>query len=897
MTMAANCDLESIHIGCTRSSSAADWSTDGTVALAANRFVALYQPEIGKPNRGIVKTLPGHKDRVNCVRFVRRGSGLKQKDVALLSGSADGTCRIWKQNENGEWHESGVLEGHTSAVVCIAAMRGRDIMLPYSEEFSREADILASGASDGTIRIWHRIDMGPAEKDIVRCIQTINVGARYAMCMSLAMLPNVQVPILVTGGTDKKVHVYVQSRQQTEDTTTSSQFVHSVSLQGHTDWIRSMDIATYSSISSSSAPQYHQFRNGDLIIATGSQDKYIRLWKISDITDGNSASASSSSSTDSSNQDSSDLTQDLLDALANAEVGDGGLQLSTKAHLLEVPSGSASDGTPSKKRYSILFDALLLGHDDWVHGLSWHPAVERDQAYFQPMQLLSASADKSVILWEPDDESGVWITKVRVGEIGGTTHGYYGAIFAPGGSMLLAHNYNGAVQIWAKTERHIASEPIEAPVRKDEDDEDEEEVAPYIPVRTDDEWKPLMGTGGHFASVEDLVWDPTGLFVVTVSMDQTTRLLSEWKQAHDGTTTKTWHEIARPQIHGYDLHCLAFVNKYGFVCGADEKVIRAFEAPKTFIESLANLTGERDGASEQALDQTTSDGKERPAGASLPALGLSNKAVFPGDLQSAAATHDFRNLQSYTSASATPTSLIEILSEPPFEPHLMQHTLWPEVDKLYGHGYEIITLAASHDGKIVASACKATKTEHAALRLWSTKTWKELPCSPLLTNPPAHSLTVTAVRFSHDDTWMCSVGRDRGWALYRRRGGDEDPSFELVTLNPKAHARIIWDCCWAFDDSMFATASRDKTVKIWAPASRSGNDTEWKWNAVAVLKFAESVTAVDFSPSKVQDGHLLAVGLETGEIFVYHVNNTAGSQPDGGISSVECKEFVKVPVG
>ena len=44
--------------------------------------------------------------------------------------------------------------------------------------------------------------------------------------------------------------------------------------------------------------------------------------------------------------------------------------------------------------------------------------------------------------------------------------------------------------------------------------------------------------------------------------------------------------------------------------------------------------------------------------------------------------------------------------EPPVEAHLLQNTLWPETQKLYGHGYEIYCAAASPDGRYVASACK-----------------------------------------------------------------------------------------------------------------------------------------------------------------------------------------------
>jgi elongator complex protein 2 len=59
-----------------------------------------------------------------------------------------------------------------------------------------------------------------------------------------------------------------------------------------------------------------------------------------------------------------------------------------------------------------------------------------------------------------------------------------------------------------------------------------------------------------------------------------------------------------------------------------------------------------------------------------------------------------------------------VISEPPTEENLLQNTLWPEVQKLYGHGYEIFALAARHDGTLLASACKATTPEHAAIIIW-----------------------------------------------------------------------------------------------------------------------------------------------------------------------------------
>lgn len=54
----------------------------------------------------------------------------------------------------------------------------------------------------------------------------------------------------------------------------------------------------------------------------------------------------------------------------------------------------------------------------------------------------------------------------------------------------------------------------------------------------------------------------------------------------------TWHEIARPQIHGYDLKCLAMIDRFQFVSGADEKVLRVFSAPRNFVENFCTISGQ-----------------------------------------------------------------------------------------------------------------------------------------------------------------------------------------------------------------------------------------------------------------------------------------------------------------
>lgn len=77
----------------------------------------------------------------------------------------------------------------------------------------------------------------------------------------------------------------------------------------------------------------------------------------------------------------------------------------------------------------------------------------------------------------------------------------------------------------------------------------------------------------------------------------------------------------------------------------------------------------------------------------------------------------------------------------------------------------------------------------------------------------------------------------------------------------KSHARIIWDCAWAHEGDVFATASRDKTVRavvyimtevidsssqvrIWRLKDK---DTGEKWLAAASLKTKEAATAIAFA--------------------------------------------------
>ena len=65
-------------------------------------------------------------------------------------------------------------------------------------------------------------------------------------------------------------------------------------------------------------------------------------------------------------------------------------------------------------------------------------------------------------------------------------------------------------------------------------------------------------------------------------------MFGEW--IRDGM--KSWHELARPQIHGYDLNAISSLPDWKFVSGAEEKVLRVFQTSKStadLVLRLANL--------------------------------------------------------------------------------------------------------------------------------------------------------------------------------------------------------------------------------------------------------------------------------------------------------------------
>lgn len=460
----------------------------------------------------------------------------------------------------------------------------------------------------------------------------------------------------------------------------------------------------------------------------------------------------------------------------------------------------------TNKKYSFMADSLALGHENAVFFARFFKNSSDGS-----LEILSGSSDRSLIYWNRGF-GGAWRTVLQLGDLNGSlgtigtdhTFAFYGGTIYRG-EWIAAAASTGSILIWKRT--------------------------------GESDWIPQIPITGHTDRVESIAWAPESAnssitFLASTSKDQSTRIF-----APTSDSQQHFREIARPQIHGYDLKCIALsshvnktsgINVIELISGADEKVLRIFQAPKQFYLKLG-----------MPYDESVPDSAE------LPALGLSNKTVESAAQQQAQAQQN----------SSLPES----------EGDLVRNSLWPETDKLYGHNQEISSLALSSDRRYLATAAKSHLAADAALRIWTRESddakWT---CSSVV---PAHNLTVSCLAFSLDSKYLLSVSRDRNFCLISPQTGS-------ILSKHEAHSRMIFTADWVSNDS-FLTGSRDKTVKYWRINQAEQFPTTSAPLLVQSLTFENGVTAL-----AVKDSSLLAVGDEFGNIFIYKLaSNQLGWTP------------------
>lgn len=494
--------------------------------------------------------------------------------------------------------------------------------------------------------------------------------------------------------------------------------------------------------------------------------------------------------------------------------------------------------------YNITLSSVLQHHSHAVNSVRlFEDKTSTEADPLHRLTLLSSSLDFTVCLWKVDPSSGIWTVETTLGEMKGNKHSFFGAEFLSE-NQIFAYTYNGAFHRW-----------------------DYENGVWFT--------KPCVT--GHFDEVPDLDWDPYRDYLVTTSKDQTTRVYTNCRKM------ERWCEISRPQVHGYDINCIAFLKsintqngdtdyKYGahIVSGADEKILRIFDPPYSFVKAANKYNEDK---LRFTKDMSNEDVEQKIIGkqtevASM-TLGLMNKPIMPKknqrvdeEQEGGTTVDDFEPdvltnkevKQEIVEDNSTDVMLIE--------EYLMSRTRWPERNKLYGHAYEIYCVATTKKGDYIVTAAKSKKTKYSNIFVWAIDSLN--PICQL----PAHDYTVHQMEFSPDDQYLLSVSRDRQFSVFQRNDDPKEP-FKLVQLQKQAHKRVLWSCSWAHNSRYFATGSREKTysLKFWDYCKDSNSWVEHS----SVAKNIHNVTALAFFPSAILHSTSLGivVGQDTGELTIW----------------------------
>ena len=671
--------------------------------------------------------------------------------------------------------------------------------------------LVASASGDSTLKVWHcrYID----ENDNLEMIDSQTIvfkGGSFALDVKMTIVPGLNGP----------VHSIIPNLLITVSMDNCNVIVYGNPCQPSSKKETMNFVAVHSLSGHDDWVQCIDVthHHDTLWIATGGQDNLIKVWKISQL----------------SLEKVQEEKKGVKDLLPNEEI-----------KLTETIFSIAGNEFIQDKYFSVQIETILSGHEDKVFGLQWRNQIDKPNVDTQYLSLLSCSMDKTMIVWKQTEDDGVWSDSVRVGEVGGNTLGFLGCQFGPENKELLAYSFNGALHLWS----YFSNDCL---------------------------WKPGVAVGGHFSPVQDLDWEREGRYFVTVSLDQTTRVHAPWNTGDNVSCVSEekdnlWHEIARPQVHGHDLFCVTMLPGHRMASGADEKIIRTFEATKIFLENLTKIS--KVNAEKGFLDGTIkSDNEEQAQGASVPSLGLSNKPILYTNEEGFVprAPEEERHVKDqFPDFYFTP----ETYFVPPAEDSLIQNTLWPELHKLYGHGNEIFSVCSNPSGSLIASACKASKAEHADIILWDAKTWRVVQ---RLSGP---TLTVTQIEFSPCGSYLLCVSRDRTWHLFKENKENQtDQHFIAVANTDKKtsiHQRLIWACSWSHDSNYFATGSRDKKIALWSKVENDVNSSsktclgEYGMVCKVPLVLESSITALAFTRQTCDNRsskYLIAAGLETGKI-------------------------------
>lgn len=397
---------------------------DDIIAYAMNNVISISSLN----RKSVIFTIKGHNGRINAIDKI-----INDDNVEIVSASEDKTICIHQCYKNNliQWTLKTRLNGFQASVITLSCLNTSNVGV-----------VIAASDAIGHINIWHR----SYSHDNFELIDEMNTAPiQMPHALKLAYLPkpeNNHIIALLLGCVDAKIHLNISTALEKvgeTSTTTLSKFVSIGSLYGHEEWI--------TCIASKNVDE------NTVLIATGSQDSKIRVWRISrefkktDLSNSNIVAVAVSKAND-------DDIEDDANEGDNIDAEEGAVQLvqdeiTTEARIVFESQTSV---------YSVFFDALLLGHEDWVTSVGWLTNYPQTIDKRNTFSLFSSSMDRNMIIWKENGINGVWEPRTRIGDVGGMLGGSVGAnllgftggCIPDNGKGVLGIGYGGSLHLWLR---------------------------------------------------------------------------------------------------------------------------------------------------------------------------------------------------------------------------------------------------------------------------------------------------------------------------------------------------------------------------------------------------------------------------------------------------------------